>query len=170
MDANFTALLVSYPDSEHVEFREQRWRNEENPECCNALLFTVRHEKPMINTKLIVSVVDDDQSVRESLLDLLKVFGYEVRAFASAEEFLASPVLAQTECLILDIAMPGMNGPALQRELERRRLAVPTIFITANRDETVRSRMLESGAVECLFKPFSDTALWEALGKIENSK
>jgi FixJ family two-component response regulator len=111
----------------------------------------------------LVSVVDDDESVRESLPDLLKELGFEVEAFASAEEFLASDSVGKTRCLILDIAMPGMSGPDLQRELARRRQDIPIVFITAHRDETVRPRALEQGAVECLFKPFSETALMGAL-------
>jgi FixJ family two-component response regulator len=111
----------------------------------------------------LVSVVDDDQSVRESLPDLLREFGFAVEAFSSAEEFLASNCIGQTKCLILDIAMPGMTGPDLQRELKLRRKEIPIVFITAHRDATVRPRLIEQGAVECLFKPFSDTALLEAL-------
>jgi FixJ family two-component response regulator len=110
-----------------------------------------------------VSVVDDDESVRESLPDLLRELGFAVRAFSSAEEFLASDCVGQTSCLVLDIAMPGMTGPDLQRELTRRRQEIPIVFITAHRDETVRPRVLEQGAVECLFKPFSEAALLEAL-------
>jgi FixJ family two-component response regulator len=111
----------------------------------------------------LVSVVDDDESVRESLPDLLREFGHTVRAFSSAEEFLASNCVGQTRCLILDVAMPGMSGPDLQRELTLRRQEIPIVFITALGDETVRPRLLEQGAVECLFKPFSDTDLREAL-------
>ena len=111
----------------------------------------------------LVSVVDDDESVRESLPDLLMEFGFAVQAFSSAEEFLASDCVCRTGCLILDIAMPGMSGPDLQRELTLRRQEIPIVFITAHRDETVRPRLLRQGAVECLFKPFSDTALREAL-------
>ena len=111
----------------------------------------------------LVSVVDDDESVRESLPDLLKEFGFAVQAFSSAEEFLASNFVCETKCLILDVAMPGMSGPDLQRELMLRRKEIPIIFITAHGGETVRPRLLEQGAVECLFKPFSDTALREAL-------
>ena len=88
----------------------------------------------------LVSVVDDDESVRESLPDLLREFGFAVRAFSSAEEFLASDCVGQTRCLILDIAMPGMTGPDLQRELTRRRKEIPIVFITAHGDETVRPR------------------------------
>ena len=111
----------------------------------------------------LVSVVDDDESVRESLPDLLREFGFAVQAFSSAEEFLASDCVCRTGCLILDIAMPGMSGPDLQRELTLRQKEIPIVFITAHRDEPVRPRLLEQGAVECLFKPFSDTALREAL-------
>ncbi len=111
----------------------------------------------------LVSVVDDDESVREALPDLLREFGFASRAFASAEEFLASEFVGQSQCLILDIAMPGMSGPDLQRELMARRQEIPILFITGNRDETVRLRLLEQGAVDCLFKPFSETALLEAL-------
>ena len=114
-------------------------------------------------TRSLVSVVDDDESVREALPDLLREFGFAVRAFSSAAEFLASDCVGQTRCLVLDIAMPGMSGPDLQRELTLRRKEIPIVFITAHRDETVRPRLLEQGAVECLFKPFSDTALREAL-------
>ncbi|MDQ1488690.1 MAG: hypothetical protein QOJ23_1204 [Actinomycetota bacterium] len=111
----------------------------------------------------LVSVVDDDESVRESLPDLLREFGFDVEAFSSAEEFLASDSVGLTRCLILDIAMPGMSGPDLQRELGLRQQNIPIVFITANRDDTVRPRALEAGAVECLFKPFSETALLGAL-------
>jgi FixJ family two-component response regulator len=111
----------------------------------------------------LVSVVDDDESVRESLPDLLREFGFTVQAFSSAEEFLESDCVDQTRCLILDIAMPGMTGPDLQRELMLRRQQIPIVFITAHGDESVRPRLLGQGAVECLFKPFSDTALREAL-------
>jgi FixJ family two-component response regulator len=111
----------------------------------------------------LVSVVDDDESVRESLPDLLREFGFVVQAFSSAEEFLASEFVGQTKCLILDIAMPGMSGPALQLELLRRQQEIPIVFITAHGDPTIRPRMLEQGAVECLFKPFSETSLLDAV-------
>jgi FixJ family two-component response regulator len=117
----------------------------------------------MTTTLSLVSVVDDDESVRESLPDLLREFGFAVRAFSSAEDFLESDCIGQTNCLILDVAMPGMTGPDLQQELRIRRREIPVIFITAQRDETVRARLLEQGAVECLFKPFSETALHDAV-------
>lgn len=112
---------------------------------------------------LLVSVVDDDESVRESLPDLLREFGFAARTFSSAEEFLASNCIEQTNCLLLDVAMPGMSGPDLQQELKIRRQEIPIVFITAQRDESVCSRLIEQGAVACLFKPFSETALLDAL-------
>ena len=111
----------------------------------------------------LVSVVDDDESVRESLPDLLRQFGLAAEAFSSAEAFLASDVVTETSCLLLDVAMPGMSGPELQQELIRRRQEIPIVFITANGDKTVRPRLLAQGAVECLFKPFSEAALLDAL-------
>jgi len=111
----------------------------------------------------LVTVVDDDDSVRESLPDLLREFGFAAEAFSSAEQFLASGCIDKTRCLILDIAMPGMSGPDLQRELTRRRYEIPIVFITAHSDQTVRTRVLERGAVECLLKPFSEGALLAAL-------
>lgn len=111
----------------------------------------------------LVAVVDDDRSVRESLPDLLRESGFEVEAFPSAEEFLASGDPA-TKCLILDIAMPRMSGPELHRELQRRGRSIPVVFITAGGDQTTRPRLLQSGAVDCLFKPFSDAALLAAIG------
>jgi len=111
----------------------------------------------------LVSVVDDDESVRESLPDLIRQFGFCARAFSSAEAFLASDSLGETRCLLLDISMPGMSGPDLQQELTRRRQEIPIVFITATGDHTVRPRVLAQGAVECLFKPFSDAALFDAL-------
>jgi len=111
----------------------------------------------------LVAIVDDDESVRESLPDLLREFGFAPRAFSSAEAFLASDVVGETSCLLLDVAMPGMSGPELQQELRRRRQTIPIVFITAHGDESVRPRLLAEGAVECLFKPFSETALLDAL-------
>ena len=110
-----------------------------------------------------MSIVDDDESVRESLPDLVRQFGFAAEAFASAEAFLSSQFVNQTTCLIIDIAMPGMSGPDLQRELANRRQTIPIVFITASGDKTIRSRLLAQGATECLFKPFSETALLDAL-------
>ena len=118
----------------------------------------------------LVSVVDDDESVRESLPDLLGDFGFVARAFSSTEEFLASDCVDHTGCLILDVAMPGMSGPELQRELKLSRREIPIVFITAQREETVRPQVLEQGAIECLFKPFSDTALLQAINSALHPK
>src|SRR5258705_12183303 len=107
----------------------------------------------------LVSVVDDDESVRESLPDLLAELGFAVQVFASAEDFLVSDAVAETRCLILDIAMAGMSGPDLQDELRRRRHDIPIVFITGQRDDAIRPRMMERGAVDVLAKPFSETAL-----------
>lgn len=112
---------------------------------------------------LLVSVVDDDESVRESLPDLLKEFGFAVHAFSSAEAFLASGDIDSTRCLILDIAMPGMSGPDLQRELTLRGHEIPIIFITAHGDAADRPRLTGQGAIDCLLKPFSEAALLKAL-------
>jgi FixJ family two-component response regulator len=117
----------------------------------------------MINPRSLVSIVDDDESVRESLPDLLKEFGFASETFCSAEEFLASDGIARTQCLILDVAMPGMCGPELQEELNRRKIKIPIVFITGQRDERLRSRLIEQGATACLIKPFSDTAMLDAL-------
>jgi FixJ family two-component response regulator len=111
----------------------------------------------------LVSVVDDDESVRESLPDLIRQFGFCAQAFSSAEAFLASESISETRCLLLDISMPGMSGPDLQQELIRRQQEIPIVFITGAGDHTVRLRVLAQGAVECLFKPFSDAALFDAL-------
>jgi FixJ family two-component response regulator len=111
----------------------------------------------------LVSVVDDDESVRESLPDLLRELGFAVRAFSSAEDFLASDCVRTSACLILDIAMPGVSGPALQHALTLRGHAIPIIFITANNDAAVRQRLVGQGAVACLLKPFGDEALRTAL-------
>lgn len=111
----------------------------------------------------LVSVVDDDESVRESLPDLLREFGFAAEAFASAGEFLASDHVGRTRCLVLDVGMPGMSGPELQEELARRGRAIPIVFITAQQDDGIRARVLAAGAVAYLHKPFSDTALLDAV-------
>jgi FixJ family two-component response regulator len=120
----------------------------------------------MPGKRSLVSVVDDDESIRESLPDLLHEFGYSVRTFSSPLEFLASDALDRTRCLLLDIAMPGMSGVELQAELKRQDKRIPIIFITATQDDAVRTRVVELGAAACLSKPFSDTALLEALRSV----
>lgn len=108
-----------------------------------------------------LAVVDDDESVRESLPDLLREFGYHVEAFDSAKDYLESPYLDSTDLLLLDIAMPGMTGPELARELTRLGKSIPTIFITANRDIPSVDSLL--GAVPVLMKPFGDDELRDAI-------
>ena len=110
-----------------------------------------------------IAVVDDDESVRESLPHLLKTLGFRARTFSSAEEFLASDFFDETACLILDVEMRGMSGPQLQAELKRSGSKIPIVFISGQSDESLRLRLLEQGAVECLLKPFSDTDLLEVL-------
>jgi FixJ family two-component response regulator len=117
----------------------------------------------MIKSNPLITVVDDDESIRESLPDLLREFGFSAIAFSSAEEFLASDDLNTTKCLILDISMPGMSGPDLQKQLKQRRQEIPIVFITAHIDETDCPRLIEEGAIDCLFKPFSETDLLRAI-------
>lgn len=112
-----------------------------------------------------IAVVDDDESVCESLLHLLQTLGFTARAFPSPKAFLASDFFSETDCLLLDITMRGMSGPQLQAELRRLSSKIPIIFITAQLDESLRLRLLEQGAVDCLLKPFSDTALLQALNR-----
>lgn len=111
----------------------------------------------------LVAVIDDDESVRESLSDLLRVLGSAARTFASAQEFLASDCIADARCLILDINMPGMSGPKLQRQLVRKGYAIPTIFMTALSPESIPGDLLQHGAVACLLKPFTQEKLEAAL-------
>jgi FixJ family two-component response regulator len=111
---------------------------------------------------VIVVVVEDDESVRESLPDLLSDLGYAARTFSSAEEFLASGAVADAACLILDIGLPGMSGPDLQRELTRRGFSIPTIYITG-RASNFTPDLLKEGAAACLLKPFSEQDLRAAL-------
>ncbi len=118
----------------------------------------------------LVAIVDDDESVRESLPDLVRQFGFRARAFSSADEFLASDGIAETRCLIVDITMPGMSGRDLYKTLRRRGIDTPFVFITSRADPVARVLLLKQGAVECLFKPFSDTALLAALNTAFGTK
>ena len=117
-----------------------------------------------------ISVVDDDDSVRESLSGLIRSVGFGVMVFASAEEFLNSNHLSDTDCLILDVRMPGMNGLELQRRSAASYMSIPVIFITAHGDEEARVRALNGGAVEYLLKPFSEEALLKAIDTALKSK
>jgi FixJ family two-component response regulator len=113
-----------------------------------------------------VSIVDDNQSVRDAVRSLLRSVGLSVDVFASAEEFLNSEQLNETACMILDVRMPGMNGTALQQQLAAHNYRIPIIFITAyDDDEEMRVRVMQLGAVDLLRKPFSDRALLDAIHK-----
>lgn len=123
-----------------------------------------------MNKSSLVCVVDDNESVRESLPDLLEQLGFAVQTFASAEAFLESDAVGETSCLILDVGLPGMSGPDLQLELTHRGLKLPIVFITAQGDKSLRPRLLGRGAAACLFKPFSDTALIDAVNTALGAK
>ena len=111
----------------------------------------------------LLSVVDDDEMLRESLPDLLRELGFTARTFSSGQEFLSSDYVGETNCLILDVAMPGMSGLGLQLELKRRGKAIPIIFITGQKDEQIRKQAFRQGAVKFLYKPFSDSDLLDAV-------
>jgi FixJ family two-component response regulator len=111
----------------------------------------------------LISVVDDDESVREALSGLLRSLGFAVSAFASAEEFLASDQLASADCLILDVRMPGMGGIELQRQLVAGHYEIPVIFITAHEEDGMRGRALSDGVEAVLIKPFSEEAILNAI-------
>ena len=121
------------------------------------------HQGTGANDRPLLSVVDDDEMLRESLPDLLRELGFAARAFSSGQEFLSSDDVDETRCLILDVAMPGMSGLEVQEELKRRGQAIPVIFITGQKDEEIRKQAFSQGAVKFLYKPFSDSALLEAV-------
>jgi FixJ family two-component response regulator len=118
----------------------------------------------------LLSVIDDDEMLRESLPELLREFGFAARAFSSGQEFLSSNYVDETRCLILDVAMPEMSGLDLQQELKRRGQAIPIIFISGQKDEDVRKQAFRQGAVKFLYKPFSDSDLLEALNAALDGK
>jgi FixJ family two-component response regulator len=121
-----------------------------------------RGAHPMTSRR-VVAVIDDDESVRESLPDLLRELGYDAEAFSSAEDFLESGAISRAGCLILDVAMPGMSGPDLLRHLRVQGFSVPIIFITAHGDDLIRPQLIEQGAIACLFKPFDELDLRTSL-------
>lgn len=116
-----------------------------------------------VRADILVSVIDDDESVRESIPNLLRVFGFGARTFDSAEAFLASDAIGATKCLILDVAMPGMSGPELFEQLKQGTSDIPVIFITAHGNAELCGRLIRRGAAGCLQKPFDPMALIEAL-------
>ena len=121
-----------------------------------------------MNARPLVSLVDDSESVRESLPDLLRHVGFDVAAFDSAEAFLASDALDRTNCLLLDVGLPGMSGPDLQRVLSDRGSKIPVVFITAQSEQSLRPRLLAQGAVAVLQKPFGDDTLLDAVQEALN--
>ena len=118
----------------------------------------------------LLSVVDDDEMLRESLPELLREFGFAARAFSSGQEFLSSNYVDETRCLILDVAMPEMSGLDLQQELRRRGQAIPIIFISGQKDEDIRKQAFTQGAMRFLYKPFSDSDLLEAVNAALDGK
>ena len=113
----------------------------------------------------VVCIVDDDESVRESLTGLFRSIGFLAHPFSSAEEYLATPAGARGGCLILDVTMPGMSGASLQELLVERREAPPIVFITARTEEALHQRLLARGAIACLVNPFHEDALLDAVRK-----
>jgi FixJ family two-component response regulator len=123
-----------------------------------------RSDEPQAATApALVAIVDDDESIRESLPDLLRALGFAAKAFDSAAAFLAFDGIPGTRCLLLDVCMPGMSGLELHQELVSRGFRIPIIFITARTETSVRERLMQHGAAACLFKPFSEAQLRAAL-------
>ena len=111
----------------------------------------------------VISIVDDDQSIREAIESLIRSVGFSTETFASAEDFLKWEDRETTSCLILDLRLPGMSGLELQRILTSARARIPIVYVTAHGDEQARDRALAAGAVEFLRKPFSEDSLLEAV-------
>lgn len=111
----------------------------------------------------LISIVDDDESVREGTTSLLRSAGFSAKSFSSAQNFLDAPCFQKTACLILDVRMPGLSGPQLQRRLASENRQIPIIFITAHEDRAIRSEAMKAGAVDFLAKPFSEEALLRAV-------
>ncbi|TMA55582.1 MAG: response regulator transcription factor [Deltaproteobacteria bacterium] len=111
----------------------------------------------------LISIVDDDESMREAIQSLLRSVGFRAKTFASGEQFLQSDQIENTACLILDVRMPGMSGLDLQRRLMATQCRIPIVFVTAHGEEEARSRALQEGAVDFLLKPFSEEALLNAI-------
>ena len=111
----------------------------------------------------LISIVDDDDALRNSLDDLIRSIGFRTQGFPSAEAFLSSDQACDTACLILDVRMPGMNGLELQRQMVAANWRIPIIFITSHADDGARERALEAGAVAVLYKPFHEEELLHAI-------
>lgn len=132
-------------------------------DCCALRFASSCAVRKLMRPESVVYIVDDDESVRESLVELLLSAGLPAEAFASAEEFLVQSAPERAACLILDVTMPGMSGPQLQERLLRDALTIPIVFITAMSEERVRTRALERGALAWLVKPFGDEELLSAV-------
>ena len=113
----------------------------------------------------LISIVDDDESVRDALKSLIDSVGFHAEPFRSGEEFLNSPYLSQTDCLITDVRMPGMSGLELQERLNAAHSSIPVVFISAHDDNEARARGLRAGAVAFLQKPFSEDSLLGAISE-----
>jgi FixJ family two-component response regulator len=121
------------------------------------------NDKNKMKPKPLIAVVDDDSSLRESTQLLLRSAGYRAEVFASAREFLDSPRIDETACLMLDVRMPGMDGLELQRFLNEAQRQIPIIFITAHATENAEQRARKAGAVDFLRKPVNDEKLLSAI-------
>ena len=111
----------------------------------------------------LISIVDDDEGVRQALKSLIDSVGFRAEVFDSGEEFLTSPYLSQTDCLITDVRMPGMSGLELQERLSADGCSIPIVFISAHEDKEARARGLRAGAIDFLQKPFSEDSLLGAI-------
>lgn len=120
-------------------------------------------EQNSLTQAALFSILDDDESMREAIESLIKSFGFRAETFASTEEFVQCDHLAQIACLILDVQLPGMSGLELQRQLSMATYTFPIIFITARIDDNIREQALKAGAVDFLYKPFSEEALLRAV-------
>ena len=121
------------------------------------------NEAKQASSRKLISIVDDDQSIREAMESLIRSVGFRTQVFASAEDFLKWKERESTACLILDVRLPGISGLELQRLLTSVRSRIPVIFITAHGDAQTRERAIAAGAVEFLQKPFSEEALLDAV-------
>ncbi|MBB3539318.1 MULTISPECIES: response regulator [unclassified Rhizobium] len=117
----------------------------------------------MVDLRALISVVDDDVSVRESLSGLLGSLGFDVETFSSANDFLRSPRIAEVECIVLDVAMPVMSGPELFQSMISSGRDIPIVFITGVEDEILRDRLISMGAIDCLYKPLCVDELRKAV-------
>ena len=122
-----------------------------------------RTGESQVSETALISIVDDDESMREAIQSLLRSVGFRAKTFASGEQFLQSDQIENTACLILDVRMPGMSGLDLQRRLMATQCRIPIVFVTAHGEEEARSRALQEGAVDFLLKPFSEEALLNAI-------